>query len=863
MKNKYLLVSSLLSLSSLLCLVSCSNKVKNIEYNDYYKKVSKIIKDFDNASKEATSNRQNKFVVKKIDEKNDDILSIVDSADGKTQKPDIDNAFEQSFYIPIIMGKGLTEYRKQTSFYNITAFVDEQYYIKTFLENESISTYVYIPSDYSFDGVGHYIYFSVNYIDSNNYTFGGVEVSDDNNTEWYFYGDNSLVFVEYSKTNERSVINYQSTNMTQKEINDQNVISEVRSKLDENFSLIDQETLRNLKNESKFEISKQEYSKIMDELFPDRGGVSTNHGLQVSNGVALGYISDGSESTITLPSNVTAISNNFYIFASGNIRELYIPKSVTRITDQEGNTADIKTFNIEYNNDNVSYYLENIIVEDGSTLFKVEENLLIDATDSTPLYLMNKKVDSLDLLKYNQFSDWFFRNQLSDIISNIKSLKYNLVYDENNYAFDIFADLFLSSYSDFNFEYLEIGNVYNQYNFSVSSDNANIDKLVLSGTFDKVYISDEKGAIKNIELKSTKSNATFEGFVNGLEKIDIYFNNNLDNLSPINCLNVKQIVVHEGVTEFSLNQFEIDYNLARTIDIYLPSTLNKINYDRLQYNSTTKIKFISKVNNAVFTDFSNIKRYGCEIEIEDDSELNSIINDYEYVGYPYNKETGELDDSSIRLINYCGNSEELYIPSSINGKAVTDFTISSRSEINSEPMKNTKTLKKLHLPNTLKSFNFHQDYYVDGTDFSDERNYHLDTVYYEGTLEEFRNKFDITNSLFDREFCKEIVCSDQTLKSKEDKPTNSKKYSDLTIELETDEQLTFTNVYVKSEGKTYRIYFNIFEKEYDIELNDKGEYYIGITQYDKIDLMEFTYNIKEETLTVRFTYLDVEYMKNF
>lgn len=652
--------------------------------------------------------------------------------------------------------------------------------------------------------------------------------------------------------------------MTQKEINDQNVISEVRSKLDENFSLIDQETLRNLRNESKFEISKQEYSKIMDELFPDRGGVSTNHGLQVSNGIALGYISDGSESTITLPSNVKAISNNFYIFASGNIRELYIPKSVTRITDQEGNAADIKTFNIEYNNDNVSYYLENIIVEDGSTLFKVEENLLIDATDSTPLYLMNKKVDSLDLLKYNQFSDWFFRNQLPDIISNIKSLKYNLVYDENNYAFDIFADLFLSSYSDFNFEYLEIGNVYNQYNFSVSSDKANIDKLIFSGTFDKVYISDEKGAIKNIELNSTKSNATFEGFVNGLEKIDIYFNNNLDSLSPINCLNVKQIVVHEGVTEFSLNQFEIDYNLARTIDIYLPSTLNKINYDRLQYNSITKIKFISKVNNAVFTDFSNIKRYGCEIEIEDDDELNSIINDYEYVGYFYDYEKDEIiKDNSIRLINYCGNNEELYIPSSINGKTVTDFTISSMSKINSEPMKNTKTLKKLHLPNTLKSFNFHQDYYVDGTDFSDERNYHLDTVYYDGTLEEFRNKFDITNSLFNREFCKEIVCSDQTLKSKEDKPTNTKNYSDLTIELVDDRQLIFTNVCVIYKDGTYYVHFDIYEKEYDIKLNDKGEYYIGITQYDNIDKMELIYNTKDDSLTIRFTLFDVEYMKNF
>ena len=173
-----------------------------------------------------------------------------------------------------------------------------------------------------------------------------------------------------------------------------------------------------------------------------------------------------------------------------------------------------------------------------------------------------------------------------------------MIYDENNREFDIFANIFLSSDIQAHFEYLEVGNVYDQYNFSILNDKVNIDKLVLNGTFDEVYISDENGAIKNIELNSTNPNATFAGFVNGLETIDIYFNNNLDNLSPINCLNAKNIVVHEGVTEFSLNQFEIDYNLDRTINIYLPSTLNRIYYDRLQYNAATKIKLISKVNNV-------------------------------------------------------------------------------------------------------------------------------------------------------------------------------------------------------------------------------------------------------------------------
>ncbi len=861
MKNKYLLASLILSLSSILCIVGCSNNVINDEYNDYYKKVSKIINDF-NATSNVTNNKK-KSSLKKIDEKNDEILAIIDKADGKKQKPDFANAFEQSFYVPIIMGKGLTEYRKQTSFYDVVAFVDEQYYIKTFLDSGSISTYVYIPSECSYDGVGHYIYFGVNYIDDNNYTFGGVEVSDNNN-EWYFYGDSSLLFVEYSKNSEGSVIDYQSPHTSEKEINDQNVISEVRSKLDNSFSLINLDTLKNLKNESKFEISKKEYSKIMDELFPDRGGVSTVKGFNINNGVALGYVSDGEETKITLPNNVTSISNNFYIFARGNIKELYIPKSITKITDQEGNDVDIRTFNIEYFNGDSRYYLDNIIVEEGSTLFKIKDNLLVDVNDNICLYLMHKKTENIDLLKYYQYSDWFFQNQLIDILSNVKTLKYNLVYDENNDLYDIFVSQFTNEELDLSvhFDYLEVGNVYNEYNFPIYNDKVVIEKLVLSGSFDKIYISDEFGVIKNIELNSTNQNATFAGIANGIETINI-LSNNLETTDFINCLNIKTIIVHEGVTEFSLDKFEIDYTINRLINIYLPSTLNKIECNRIQENMATKLKFISKTNKAIFTDFSNIKRYGCEIEIEDNIELNNIINDYEYAGYFYDIEKDKIDDSAIRLINYCGNNEELYVPSSINGIQVKDFTISSRSSINSEPMKNTKTLKKLHLTNTLTSFSVKQDYFINGNDYSDERNYHLDTIYYDGTLEEFQNKFDMAYSLLERKFCKEIIFTDQTLKVEEEPSKDLKNFSDLTIDIEGYGQLTFTNVYIEYKNETFHVNFKIQENEYDVELCDNVKYYNGITNYDQIEKIEFIYDAKKETLKVDFRFFENEYIRFF
>ena len=250
------------------------------------------------------------------------------------------------------------------------------------------------------DGFSRYIYFGVNYIDEHNYKFGGVEISDDNTTEWYFYGDSSLVFLEYTKTYERTVIGYQNSNLFNKEINDQNVILDIRNRLEDDFSSINKNKFKSLKNESKFNISKREYSDILDDLFPSRGGVSTSSGLQIYNGVALGYISEGNETKITLPNTIKAIANDFYISSTGGkIKELFIPKSITKITDNLGNNVDFESFEIVYRDDDKFYYLENIIVEEGSTLFKTENICLTNFDGDTLLYLMNQSVENLDLLK--------------------------------------------------------------------------------------------------------------------------------------------------------------------------------------------------------------------------------------------------------------------------------------------------------------------------------------------------------------------------------------------------------------------------------------------------------------------------------
>lgn len=597
-----------LVLTQVACLFSCSNKINNAEYNDYLNKVKKIVNDFIPSD----SPFKKQLLKRKVD-KDDGILSIIDNAEGKEQKPDIANAFEQSFYIPVVVGKGLTECRKQTNFYNITAFVGEQFYVKTYLEDEIISTNVYIPSELSVDGVGHYVYFSVDYKNEDNYKFSGVETTDDNSIEWYFYGDNTLLFLEYSKTPERTVIEYQNSNLESKEIIEENVVLEVRNKLDNEFSLIDKNNFKNLKNESRFDISKKEYSNILDDLFSNRDCTNIE-GLKVYDGVAVGYIAQKNETTISLPNSVTAIANDFLISSpNGNIKELFIPKSVTKIVDRSGNNVDISSFEIVYRNDsNDDYFLEKISVEEGSSLFKTDGICLTNTTEDTLLYIMNENVSDLDLTKYHIYSSNIVNLQLPDCIGKLKTFKYNLVKrNGDDYPFDIFLkytheDL---EYDTINYDYLEVCNVENEYSFSIYNTNIHIKKLVLKGSFEKVYV-DDVGAINNIEIKSTNPDACVLGVLNGIEVFDIY-NNNMND-GTIICENIKKIVVHEGVSELSLDIFDINYYKEGYFELYLPSTLKKLKCDRLSMcDKNLKVKIISKANDVMFTHFSRLKESGC------------------------------------------------------------------------------------------------------------------------------------------------------------------------------------------------------------------------------------------------------------
>lgn len=178
-------------------LLSSCGRVKNEEYEEFSTKMNQIIDDFIRKEDHQKSKKNDRRVRRSFQNQDEIIAMLNSSEDYEERKIDIANAFEQSMYIPVIVGEGLVKYRKQSNFYNLITFYNNDGYVKVTNSGNETSTYIYIPNDVSYDHDTHYMYFDITYNNENDYSFNGYEISDSGNTEWAFYGDNTLTFIEY------------------------------------------------------------------------------------------------------------------------------------------------------------------------------------------------------------------------------------------------------------------------------------------------------------------------------------------------------------------------------------------------------------------------------------------------------------------------------------------------------------------------------------------------------------------------------------------------------------------------------------------------------------------------------------------
>lgn len=800
-------------------LLSSCGRVKNEEYEEFSTKMNQIIDDFIRKEDHQKSKKNDRRVRRSFQNQDEIIAMLNSSEDYEERKIDIANAFEQSMYIPVIVGEGLVKYRKQSNFYNLITFYNNDGYVKVTNSGNETSTYIYIPNDVSYDHDTHYMYFDITYNNENDYSFNGYEISDSGNTEWAFYGDNTLTFIEYSKTVETCEVRYQNANLSNRIYSDETLTSAVREKIKNRFESINKEEFRVLKRDSQFVVTEQEADEIIKRLFPDSVTVVESKGIMIDrdSGAAYMYAAKGEE-RVVIPNNVQYLTQDFYIVIEGEtiVKELYIPKSIIGIKDESNQITDVRNLSIIVRKDSDVLYLEKIEVQPGSTLFKVEGPLLTSHDGTALLYVMNKKTTELDLLKFNSFPRRIIETFCPKTILSAKTLKFNNypnATDEGNLYF-----YFVGNNMSYNYHYelLEVHHVTNDTRIYFSGNNS-IKHLVLEGDFEYVEISDSEEIVSEITLHSSRENAYLKGDFTGLKVIDIYNNVYSNDFESIRCDNIEKIVVHEGVTSFDLNKIQFDYYEYKTVEVELPSTLEYFDYRRGDMNAHIKIS--TKVNEMIFKDASKLKQEGYEVVIEDQPELNQLFDDYEFITYDSNGNT-----STLELITYRGMESELYVPSHISGKTVTSFRMEAVTNLTHEELPNLNVLKKVHLPNTISFFDLYST--------MSENKYHLEELYFDGTLEQFKNvcQFGV-NYLLEIGFCDKIICNDQTLSLKTESDHYS--YGDQVFSID-DVELHCTNVVVNKtkEGYIFDIIINGEKYSITLELVSKDAY-SGVIDYPK------------------------------
>lgn len=300
-----------------------------------------------------------------------DLLNMINNDSNKTQVNAnyyYQDAFEQSFYMPLICGEVYAYTLEEDNFYGQKMLMETN---NQYLMVESSGThkyiYCYTPAGTIYDE-NHFDVLDLNYVSPNDFEFTMIGFNADYSQVSYIFGDESKSIVVISKnTNGDSGSNFVVATLggTAYESQSDSILTSA-------FNLISSEVQAQDKTKIQSTItgyttiSNEAYQTAMDKYFNDEGGEKTNSiEWVISQGHLLAY--NGTETEITIPLSVTSISNHFTV--PSTVTKLTIPKSITAIENnpQEGNMTGFDLYlQFEWEIDSVT----EIIVEQGSPLFK-------------------------------------------------------------------------------------------------------------------------------------------------------------------------------------------------------------------------------------------------------------------------------------------------------------------------------------------------------------------------------------------------------------------------------------------------------------------------------------------------------------
>lgn len=332
-----------------------------------------------------------------------DVLESVQNVEERDLYYTFQDAFEQTYFIPLIVGRAISEYYGEAKFYGVKVNTPWNQYVETVKNGNVTTTSVYTPEGTVFDKET-FIVMNMNYVSLENYTLSFVLFNIDESSLYYFNLDHegNLIAYRYNIDGEEynNFVLYSNDGFDGYEITDMTVCNSVKALLIDEFRNVNKNNIRNIKNNVKHNIDATKWDWASGYFFggSDDGHVVDHYSFIDEDSSVLASIgSDGTKTTFTIPRNVRYLSTFFVVGnaqtdGSSDAITLVIPETVRGIKKYDNNhnivDASIDELVIVTHDGKT---LANIQVAENSPLFMAGEGDLKDLAGNV-IYHMNQPV---------------------------------------------------------------------------------------------------------------------------------------------------------------------------------------------------------------------------------------------------------------------------------------------------------------------------------------------------------------------------------------------------------------------------------------------------------------------------------------
>lgn len=431
MKKKYIG----LAFAATLALAACGGgkgPVKNAEFEEFSSQVSAVMYDIGLASTPPETvapatkkNPSTQSVVATMSATSEDtyennesrIWSLIDELSG-VEECDVLSAyqdvFEQSFYIPLIMGDALRTYYKAENFYGVSAKSPWEQYVRTDKDGTKKTTFVYTPAGEIWDKET-FIVMELDFRSQDDYAVQCKQFSMDYSSRMFAYLDSDGKFLQVSNEEnnaQNSYITYCADGVFgyRSMQNSEVAIALLQSE----FTQVNQDDVRSIQEKSKYSVDKKKWEEISAAYFDESGPVIVYYQwADEAQTILQGYTCHEPTEEIVVPARARYLLKDFFIDMDEGVAEpkrLVIPKTVVGVKYYDPNTpenmpaqfVDVAVTELDIR---MEYYvpLQKIVVEEGSTIFESGEGHLKDKSGNVLTYVNAASPSSaLDLTEFVQ-----------------------------------------------------------------------------------------------------------------------------------------------------------------------------------------------------------------------------------------------------------------------------------------------------------------------------------------------------------------------------------------------------------------------------------------------------------------------------